>query len=149
MKLTLSQVSEAVHNAFQATLALPKPQTAPAIAIGENATLRTDVYTGPEGSGFAVTALLDLGWRKLAIVMQQGPETHRDHPAPPIDDLLKECTAKRAEAYEVRKCSDKDYVDAITKQFSTDTIIKAAGNAQLAAVLTARLQIKIDFPKPQ
>jgi len=59
------------------------------------------------------------------------------------------CQEARATAYGRRNCSYLDYVDAVTKQSSADAAIKAAGDAQLSAVLTARLQVKLDFPKPQ
>ena len=52
----------------------------------------------------------------------------------------------RAMAYDARGCSYKDYVDAVTKQSSSDAALKAEGDAQLVAVLAARLKIKTDYP---
>ena len=79
-KLTLAQINDAVIAAFQTTLALPQPQRVAAQPIGTNATLRTDCYSGPKGTGFAVVATVDLGWRTLAIVKQHGPESWRELP---------------------------------------------------------------------
>ena len=146
--LTLSQISAAVEAAYQTTLALTTPKTVAAQAIGDNATLKTDVYTGPRGTGFVVSATMDLTWRKLTISRQHGPETWREQSAPTLASLLTECAAKRAAAYESRECSDKDYVDAITKKSSSDATVQADGTAQEAAVLAARLKVKTDFPIP-
>jgi hypothetical protein len=146
--LNLSQISAAVDAAYQTTLALAAPVKVAAQAIGDNATLRTDVYTGPKGAGFFVAATVDLKWRKLVIAKQHGPETQREQRAPTLASLLAECAAKRAAAYDSRGCSDKDYVDAITKMSSADPATKTAGAAQETAVLAARLQVKLDFPKP-
>lgn len=148
-KLTLSQISAAVAAAYQTTLALATPINVAPQAIGDNAMLRTDVYNGPKGPGFIVTVTMDLKWRKVVIARQHGPETWREQPAPTLASLLAECAAKRAAAYEARGCSDKDYVDAITKMSSPDPATKTAGAAQETAVLAARLQVKLDFPKPE
>ncbi|MEI8234122.1 MAG: hypothetical protein WCH57_05495 [Verrucomicrobiota bacterium] len=146
--LNLSQISAAVDAAFQTTLALANPVRIAPQAIGDNATLRTDVYTGPKGAGFVVVATMDLKWRTLVIAKQHGAETSREQAAPTLASLLAECDAKRAAAYESRGCSDKDYVDAITKRSSSDATVKAEGDAQLTAVLAGRLKVKADIPKP-
>ena len=147
--LTLSQISAAVDAAYQTTLALPQPQRVALQQIADNCTLRTDVYNGPKGSGFIVAATVDLKWRKLMISKQHGPETQWEQPAPALEILLKWCDEKRAAAYESRGCSTKDFVDAVTKESSTDPTEQTAGTAQRLAVLAARLQVKSDFPKPQ
>jgi len=78
--LTLAQINAAVDAAFQTALA-QNPTIQVAIQqIGDNATLRTDLYTGPKGTGFAVVAVIDLGWRKVTISKQHGPETWREQP---------------------------------------------------------------------
>lgn len=146
--LTLSQISAAVDAAYQTALALTTPQKVAAQAIGDNATLRTDVYSGLKGTGVVVTATMNLTWRKFVIARQHGPETGREQPAPTLASLITECVTKRAAAYESRGCSDKDYVDAITKKSSTNATVAAEGAAQEIAVLAARLQVKTDFPKP-
>ena len=97
MKLKLTEINAAVDAAFNAAVAAPQ-RVAPQV-LGENATLRTDVYTGPRGAGFAVAAMVDLGWRKLEIARQHGPEMHREQPAPTLEALVAECEAKRQERY--------------------------------------------------
>lgn len=144
---TLQQVTAAVDAAFQTAAQQNPVQSAAPRAIADNATIRTDVYSGPKGLGFAVTAVLDLHYRKLVITRQSGPEPLRERPAPSLASLLAECDARRAAAYDARGCSTRDYVDAVTKQASSDPAMKAEGEAQLAAVLAARLQVKTDFPK--
>jgi len=147
--LTISQISAAVDAAFQAALA----QTAPVTkfvpqAIGDNATLRTDVYTGPKGSGFVVSAKVDLKFRTLVIAQQRGPETWRECPAPELAQLVAECQQARAKRYEA-EASVYDLADAETKLASPDPAIQAEGAAQKTAALTKRLQIKVELPKPQ
>jgi len=146
--LTLSQISAAVDAAYQTTMALATPVKVAAVAIGDNATLRTDIYAGPKGTGFVVVAIVDLKWRTLTIAKQHGPETWREKAAPTFASLITECSDRRATAYETRGCSDKDYVDAITKQSSGNSTMIAVGREQQAGVIAARLQVKTDFPKP-
>jgi hypothetical protein len=78
-----------VDAAYQTTLAQTPPQKVAAQAIGDNATLRTDVYAGPKGTGVVVAATVDLKWRKLSIAKQHGPEAQREQPAPPLASILK------------------------------------------------------------
>jgi len=146
--LTLSQISAAVDAAFQTTLALAQPQRVAPQTIGDNATLRTDLYTGPKGTGFVVAAVVDLKWRKLVIAKQHGPETGREQPTPSLTSLLKECQKARAARYEA-EASVYDLADAETKLASTDPAVQAEGAAQKAAVLAKRLAIKTALPKPQ
>ena len=146
--LTLSQINEAVDAAFQSTLALPQPQRVASHAIGANATLRTDVYTGKNGAGFVVAGTLALPWRKLVISRQHGPETRREQPAPTLESLVKECQEARAKRYD-QEASVFDLADAEAKQASTDPAVQAEGAAQKAAVLAKRLEIKSEIPKPQ
>jgi len=146
--LTLSQIDAAVDAAFQTTLALPTPVKIASQAIGDNATLHTDVYTGPKGTGFAVIAVVDLKWRKLVVAKQHGPETAREQPAPTLASLLKECQKARAARYDA-EASVYDLADAETKLASTDTAVQAEGAAQKTAVLAKRLTIKAEIPKPQ
>lgn len=75
--LTLSQIDAAVDAAFQTALAAPQ-RIAPQ-QIGDGCNLRTDVYVGPRGSGFAVVAQIKIGQRTIARVRQHGPETWREH----------------------------------------------------------------------
>ena len=145
-KLKLSEVVAAVEAAFKNT-PTPAVQVAPH-QIGDNATLRTDVYTGPKGSGFVVTATLDLGWRKLVIARQSGPEAQREKIAPALEALVAECQRERARRYEAQ-ASVYELADAETKLASTDPDEQAGGAAQKAAVLAKRLQIKTAVPKPE
>ena len=145
-QLTLSQIVAAMDAAFQA--ALSNPQKVAAQPIGDNAILRTDIYTGPKGSGFAVSAVVDLKWRKLVIARQHGPETWREAPAPTLESLVEECQKLRAEAYESQG-SVYDLTDAETKLASSDPAVQAEGAEQKAAVLAKRLEIKSGIPKPQ
>ena len=144
-KLTLSQISAAVDAAFAATLALPAPVKVPVANLGDNATLRTDVYTGKRGSGFAVTAVMDLGWRKLVICKQHGPEVFREQPAPTLASLKAECLDMRAKSYPPMQ----DYLDAIVKQSDTDPAIVAIGAAQEATYKADCLAVKAKYPKPE
>jgi len=146
--LTLSLISAAVDAAFSTTLALPTPAHIPSASIGVNATLRTDVYTGPHGSGFVVVAVMDLGWRKLVIAKQHGPEAHREQPAPTLASLLAECQKARAKRYDA-EASVYDIADAETKLSSPDPAVQAEGAAQIATVLARRLEIKAAIPKPE
>ena len=75
--LTLSQIGAVADAAFQTTLALPQQRVVPQ-AIGDNVTLRTDIYVGPFGSGFAVVAQIKIGERIIIRVRQHGPETARE-----------------------------------------------------------------------
>ena len=146
--LNMTQILAAVDAAFQTSLALPQPQRIAAQSIGDNATLRTDVYTGPRGSGFVVAATVDLGWRRLAITKQHGPETHREQPAPTLESLLAECQKARAKRYEA-EASVYDLADAETKLASPDPSAQAEGSTQKAAALARRLQIKMEIQKPE
>ena len=146
--LTLSQIVAAVDAAFQTALALPQPQRIAPQSVGDNATLRTDVYTGPKGSGLVVVATVTLPWRKLLIAKQHGPETERERPLPTLASLLMECQAARAKRY-AAEASVYDLVDAETKTASTDPTVQAEGSAQKTAVLVKRLEIKAEIPKPQ
>jgi len=146
--LTLVQINAAVDAAFGAALAQPTPLKIASYSIGTNATLRTDVYTGQQGAGFVVVAMVNLPWRKLVIAKQHGPETWREQPAPTLASLLVECQEQRAIRYE-REASVFDLADAETKLASTDSAIQAEGAAQKAAVLAKRLEIKAAIPKPQ
>ncbi|MCX6968481.1 MAG: hypothetical protein NTZ46_12040 [Verrucomicrobia bacterium] len=144
--LTLTQVQAAVDSAYQAALAMP--QRVATQSIGANATLRTDLYTGPCGSGFIVVATVDLAWRKLVIARQHGPEAGRDQPAPTRASLLKECQEARAKRYQ-DGASVFDLADAETKLASFDPAMQAEGAAQKAQVLALRMQIKTAIPKPE
>ncbi|MEI6562090.1 MAG: hypothetical protein WCO68_08415 [Verrucomicrobiota bacterium] len=146
--LTLTQINEALNAAFQATLALTQPRRVAPQEIGDNATLRTDVYTGPHGSGFVVVAVVDLPWRKLVISRQHGPETHREQPAPTLASLMVECHKARAKCYDA-EASVYDLADAETKLASSDSALQAEGMTQKAAVLSKRLEIKAEIPKPE
>jgi len=146
--LTIAEIHAAVEAAFATTLALATPIRIAPEAIGDNATLRTDVYTGPHGSGFVVIATVNLGWRKLPIAKQHGPETQREQPAPTLSCLLAECQKARAKRYDT-EASVYDLADAETKLSSTDTAMQAEGAAQKAAVLAKRLQIKAEIQKPE
>lgn len=145
--LTLDQINEAVAAAFQTTVALPQPQRVAPEAIGDNVTLRIDVYTGPKGSGFVVAATVDLKWRKLAIAKQHGPEAGREQAMPSLASLLEECQNARAARYNA-EASTYDLADAETKLSSADPAVQAEGAAQKAAVLAKRLEIKAELPKP-
>ena len=144
--LTLSEINQAVEAAYATAATAATVLHSGPTAIGDNATLQTDVYDGPQGSGWAVTAFITLGMRKIAICKQVGPETWRNTSAFTVAGINAAQKALRAAAYMSRGCSDLDYVDAVTKQSSGDATIKAAGDAQLAAVLAARLKIKTDYP---
>ncbi len=146
--LNLTQIIAAVDAAFQATLALPQPQRVAPHAVGDNVTLRTDVYTCKKGAGFVVAAVVALPWRKLVIAKQHGPETRREQPAPTLACLVKECQEARAKRYDA-EASVFDLADAETKLASPDPVVQAEGAAQKAAVLAKRLQIKSEIPKPQ
>jgi len=76
--LTLSRINGAVDAAFQAALALPQPQRVLPQQIGDNTTLRTDVYNGPRGLGFVVIAQIKIGKRVVTSARQHGPETWRE-----------------------------------------------------------------------
>lgn len=146
--LTLTQVNLALVAAFQTALALLNPAAVISQWIGSNATLRTDVYAGPQGSGFVVVATVDLGWRKLTISKQHGPEVWREQPSPSLASLTAECQKERARRYD-SEASIFDLADAETKMSSLDTQIQNAGAAQKVAVLAKRLAIKAAVPKPQ
>ena len=83
--LTLSQIDTAVDAAFQTALASSQAHAAdatqPALQkvapqiIGDSCTLRTDIYTGSHGSGFAVATQLKIGKRTITHIRQYGPET--------------------------------------------------------------------------
>lgn len=145
MNLTLTQINAAVDAAFQTSLAQTPPQKLASQAIGDNCTLRTDVYTGPRGTGFVVVAAVDLKWRKLSICKQHGPETQRELAAPTLESLLTECRAKREAAYPPYQ----DLLDGMAKQSSADAAVKSAGDAQVANYFAACLAVKAAFPKPQ
>ncbi|MEI7957898.1 MAG: hypothetical protein WCI40_02220 [Verrucomicrobiota bacterium] len=145
--LTLSQINAAVDAAFQTALALAQPQRIAPQAIGDNATLRTDVYTGPKGSGFVVVAVVDLKWRKLTVAKQHGPEAGREQPVPTIASLSQECQKARAARYDA-EASVYDLADAETKLASSDPAVQAEGAAQKADALAKRLTIKAEIPKP-
>ena len=151
MNATLSEINAAVDAAFNAALALPNPARVAASSLGDNATLRTDTYTGPRGAGFVVMAVVNLGWRTLTIARQHGPETNRERPAPTLAALVAECQEMRAAAYAKagNACSVYDIADAETKLASSDPAVQAEGAAQKAAVLAQRLQIKAEIPKPE
>ena len=145
--LSLSQINAALDAAFQAALAAPQPQRADVHSIGTNATLRTDIYSGAAGSGFLVTATVELGWRTLSIVRQHGPETWRELPSPTLERLVEECQKQRATRY-ASEASVYDLADAETKLASPEASVQAEGAAQKAAVLARRLEIKSELPKP-
>ena len=107
--LTISQISAAVDAAFATAKATWDAHSAnaskPALArssqqIADNATLRVDLYAGPRGAGFIVTAVVKLPWRTMTISRQNGAETHREQSTPTLDALAKECQAARAKRYE-------------------------------------------------
>ena len=141
-------MSAAVDAAFQTTLGLPTPARVAPANIADNATLRTDVYTGPKGSGFVVAAVMDLGWRKLTISRQHGPETPREQPAPPLESLFSECQKARAKRYGT-EASVYDLADAETKLSSPDHTVQSEGATQKSTMLARRLQIKAEIPKPE
>ncbi len=152
--LTITQINAAVDAAFATALttwnahaadaAQPALQRSPAQTIGDGVTLRTDVYTGPRGAGFAVVAGIAIHWRTVQVVKQHGPETHRDAPAPTVAELVAECRKRREAAYPPQA----DYMDAKAKQSSPDEGIAAAGLAQEHTYLAACLSVKAKFPKP-
>ena len=144
--LVLSQIVAAVDAAYATAAALAVPTRVAAASIGDNASIQTDVYQGPQGSGFQVVAKITLGIRTIAVCKQSGPETWRNTSALTVAGINAAQKVLRAAAYVSRGCSDLDYVDAVTKQSSTDPAVKAAGDAQLVAVLAARLQVKADYP---
>jgi len=146
--LTILEIGAAVDAAFETTLAQSSAQRVLPQQIGDNATLRTDVYAGPKGTGFVVVATVDLKWRKLVISKQHGLETWRDRPAPEMSQLITECQRARAARYEA-EASVYDLADAETKVASTDSAVQAEGAAQKVAVLAKRLEIKAAIPKPQ
>lgn len=146
--LTLAQINAAVDAAFQTTLALPQPQRIAPKAISDNAILRTDLYTGPRGSGFVVVAVVDLPWRKLTIAKQHGVESGRNLPCPSPVALLRECQAARAKRY-AAEASVYELADAESKLASPDPSLQAEGAAQKSAVLARRLAIKAEIPKPE
>jgi len=150
-KLTLAQINAAVDAAFQTALAQTPPLRVSTVQIGDNATLRTDTYSGPLGPGFLVVATIDLVYRKLTIARQHGPETWRERPTPSLASLLEEVRSGRAAAYvdPANACDIYELADAETKLASADPTIAADGATQKTAALTKRLQIKSDFPKPQ
>ena len=86
--LTASQVCAAVDAAVASTLALEKPVRVATAPLSDNCTIRTDVYVGPKGSGFIVTATLDLGYCTIMTCKQHGPETWRERPFPNSATLL-------------------------------------------------------------
>ena len=152
--LNLTQINAAVDAAFASALATwnahasdatqPALQHSTAQTIGDGVTLRTDVYTGPKGAGFAVVAGIDIHWRTVQIVKQHGPETHRDAPAPTVAALVTECRKLREAAYPPQA----DFLDAKVKQSSTNEVIAAAGLAQEHTYLAACLAVKAKYPKP-
>lgn len=148
MILTLREINAAVDAAYKTTLSQPSPQRVSSRQIGDNATLRTDVYLGPKGSGFVVVATVDIRWRRLVISKQHGPETWREHPAPEMTQLVAECQRARAARYEA-EASVYDLADAETKIASLDPAVQAEGAAQKVAVMAKRLEIKAAIPKPQ
>ena len=146
--ITLTQISAEVDAAYAVALAQTPPQKVVTQQIGANATLRTDLYTGPQGSGFLVVATVDLGWRSLVITRQHGPETGREQPAPTLAALVLECQEERARRYNA-EASVYDLADAETKLASPDPAIEAAGAVQKSSILARRLQFKAEVPKPQ
>jgi len=86
--LNLTQINAAVDAAFATALATwnahaldatqPALQHSAVQTIGDGVTLRTDVYTGPRGAGFAIFATLTIGKRTLTACKQHGPETGRE-----------------------------------------------------------------------
>lgn len=146
--LTLSQINAAVEEAFQTAQTQSPAQRVPTHQIGENAVLRTDLYTGPNGTGFVVVATVDLKFRTLVIAKQSGPETARNQESPTLENLLLECQKARAKRYGA-EASIYDLADAETKLASSNAGLQAEGATQKTAVLAKRLQIKTDLPKPE
>lgn len=144
--ISLSEINQAVEAAYATAADSSAVVHSGPTAIGDHATIQTDIYNGPHGSGWAVTAMITLGVRIVAICKQQGPETWRNTSVLTVGGINAAQKALRAKAYVSRGCSDLDYVDAVTKQSSDDATLKAVGDAQLAVVLAARLKIKTDYP---
>lgn len=63
--------------AFQSALENPTQASVPS-SPGAGLTLRTDIYNGPHGAGFAIIAALKIGDQTLCRVRQHGPETWRE-----------------------------------------------------------------------
>ena len=145
--LSLSEINAAVDAAYATALAPSSVVCFSIQPIGDNATLRTDLYAGTGGSGFVVTATVDLKFRKLIIARQHGPETWREQALPSLASLVAECQQARAKRYEA-EASVYDLADAETKRASTDATVQAEGTTQKNAVLAQRLQIKSEIPKP-
>lgn len=142
---TISKASAAVDLVYLKALGQTTPvQATPQTAIADNCTIGVDIYSGPNGSGFVVTAIVDLKFRKVFISKQSAP-ARLDVPAPALSELLDECRAAREVAYPLAA----DYLDAKVKQSSSDSAIVAIGIAQEAAYLAACLAVKDQFPKPQ
>jgi len=144
-KMTYAEVQAAVEAATTTALAQTPAVAVPPHAIGDNVTLCVQLKKD-KPTAFVVVAACTLGW-KIYSIYRDSEQKHVHGPS--LESLLSECSDVRAAAYESRGCSDKDYVDAVTKKASSDPATKTAGAAQEKAVLAARLQIKTDFPKPQ
>ena len=137
--LTLAQINSAVDAAFQSALAQSPAQRVSATPIGDNATLRTDIYTGPQGLGFVVVAVVDLKFRKLVIAKQHGPETWREQPAPSDESLLDECRKARAKEYP----SVTDQMDMLWHAMDDGTLPK------VEPFYSTIKAVKDSVPKPQ
>jgi len=119
--LNMTPIKAAVAPAFQSALATftahaadaaqPALQRVAAQQIGEGCTLRTDVYAGPHGSGFAVVAMIKIGSRIITRVRQHSPETWRerdwDHKA-------------------IQSALDEDYNAQVTEGITVNGITLAA-----------------------
>ena len=135
-----------MDSAFSAALTNPQCVAPHSLADTDSVTqctLRTDVYNGPHGSGFAVVATLILGDQSVTIVRQHGPETHREKPAPTLAALLEKTLSLREKAYP----PITDLADAMAKLQSLDPAIAGAGQAQLTAYSAACLSVKARYPK--
>jgi len=85
--MNITQINAAVDAAFIATSALETPIMVASAPLDTNCTIRTDVYEGPQGKGFVVTAILDLTFCKVVHSRQSGPETFRERAFPTLEVL--------------------------------------------------------------
>jgi hypothetical protein len=92
MILNASQIISAVQGAFNTAAAQSPPQAVAPAQIGDGCTLRVDVYAGPAGTGFAVTAVTVFGQfpnlGSAICCMQSGPEPDRQQNATMVPLLI-------------------------------------------------------------
>ena len=136
--ITYSEAIKALNTTYDAQKVTPPTKSAARQMIGGNAYTSISVR---DSSSWAVSLQFTVGCRTIGAYVGS---SRQSLPTPASVNI--EQKALRAAAYVSRGCSDLDYVDAVTKQSSTDAAIKAVGEEQLTAVLAARLQVKLDFP---